>query len=321
MKKLIVNADDFGLTEGVNRAILGGHHNGIITSATLMANGPAFDSAVVACLAAAALGVGVHLNLTHGRPVSRLTDVPSLVAPDGCFYPSPAGLVQQILTRRVRLAEVERELRSQIDKVASAGVRITHLDSHKHIHVVPQLFNVVVKLAREYGIRCIRCPIEPAWSALGPLLSGPRGWMRMNRQYLLGRALSTLAAFQAKKVTGAGLQRTERFYGLSQTGFLDAKLLETLLRELPTGTSELMCHPGYLDEALLATRTRLRNQRVTELEALTSPDTRALVTEMGIELVSYDKLCPAGPPTTRINKGAQRKNEGLWRGALGPMRL
>jgi predicted glycoside hydrolase/deacetylase ChbG (UPF0249 family) len=229
--------------------------------------------------------------------------------------------VQQILTRRVRLAEVERELRSQIDKVASAGVRITHLDSHKHIHVVPQLFNVVVKLAREYGIRCIRCPIEPAWSALGPLLSGPRGWMRMNRQYLLGRALSTLAAFQAKKVTGAGLQRTERFYGLSQTGFLDAKLLETLLRELPTGTSELMCHPGYLDEALLATRTRLRNQRVTELEALTSPDTRALVTEMGIELVSYDKLCPAGPPTTRINKGAQRKNEGLWRGALGPMRL
>lgn len=308
MKKLIVNADDFGLTEGVNRAILDGHNNGIITSTTLMANGMAFDSAVAACLTAPSLGVGVHLNLTQGRPVSPSSRVPSIVTSEGSFCASPGTLVWQILTRRVRLADVETELRSQIDKVASAGIRITHLDSHKHIHVIPQLFNVVVKLAREYRIDCIRCPIEPARSALGPLLSRPRGWMRMARQYLLGRALSTLAALQAKKVTGAGLQRTERFYGLSQTGFLDAKLLETLLRGLPRGTSELMCHPGYVDEALLGTRTRLRAQRVTELEALTSPDTRALVSEMGIELVSYDKLLPATDPAARKCKEPMRES-------------
>ena len=308
MKKLIVNADDFGLTEGVNRAILDGHNNGIITSTTLMANGMAFDSAVAACLAAPSLGVGVHLNLTQGRPVSPSSRVPSIVTSEGSFCASPGILVWQILTRRVRLADVETELRSQIDKVASAGIRITHLDSHKHIHVVPQLFNVVVKLAREYGIGCIRCPIEPAWSALGPLLSGPRGWMRMTRQYLLGRTLSTLATLQARKLAGAGLQRTERFYGLSQTGFLDAKLLGKLLRGLPRGTSELMCHPGYVDEALLGTRTRLRAQRVRELEALTSPDARALVTELGIELVSYDKLLPAADPAARKCKEPMRES-------------
>lgn len=299
MKKLIVNADDFGLTEGINQAILDGHNNGIITSTTLMVNGMAFDSAVAACLAAPSLGVGVHLNLTQGRPVSLPSKVPSIVTSEGSFYPSPGGLAWQILKRRVRLGDVETEFRSQIDKAASAGVRITHLDSHKHVHLIPPVFSIVVKLAREHGIGCIRCPIEPAGSALGSLLSWRRGWMRTSRQYLLGRALSTLAAFQAEKLTGAGLHRSERFYGLSQTGFLDTKTLGTLLRGLPRGTSELMCHPGYLDEALLGTRTRLRAERETELEALTSHHIRGLVAETGIELISYDKLLPAVDPATR----------------------
>lgn len=299
MKKLIVNADDFGLTEGVNRAILDGHTNGLITSTTLMANGMAFDSAVAARSTAPALGIGVHLNLTQGRPVSRPSLVPSIVTSEGSFYSSPGMLVRQILKRRVRLGDVETELRSQIDKVASAGISITHLDSHKHIHLIPQFFSVVVKLAREYGIACIRCPIEPASSALGPLLSGSRGPMRVTRQYLLGRALSTLAVLQSKKLTGAGLHRPERFYGLGQTGFLDAEILEALLRRLPEGTSELMCHPGYVDEALLKTRTRLRIQRETELEALTSQTLRELIAELGIELISYDKLYPTAGPTAR----------------------
>ncbi|HET9178357.1 MAG TPA: ChbG/HpnK family deacetylase [Terriglobia bacterium] len=312
MKKLIVNADDFGLTEGINRAILDGHNNGIITSTTLMANGMAFDSAVAARSTAPALGIGVHLNLTQGRPVSLPSRVPSIVTSESSFYPSPGVLIRQILRRRVRLADIETELRSQIDKVASAGIRITHLDSHKHVHLGPPVFSIVVKLAREYGIGCIRCPIEPAWSALGPLLRRRRGWMRMTRQYVLGRALSTLAAFQTKKIRGAGLHRTERFYGLSQTGFLNTNTLGTLLRGLPRGTSELMCHPGYLDEALLKTRTRLRAERETELAALTSQHIRGLVAEMGIELISYDKLLPAVDPATR--KCNERLRESIPRG-------
>jgi hopanoid biosynthesis associated protein HpnK len=299
MKKLIVNADDFGLTDGVNRAILEGHNNGIITSTTLMANGMAFDSAVAASSTTPALGVGVHLNLTQGRPVTPASQVPSIVTSDGSLYPGPGILARQILSRRVKAGDVETELRSQIEKVASSGIRITHLDSHKHIHLLPPVFNVVVKLAREYGIDCIRCPIEHAPGALGPLLSGQSGWPRMARQYLLSRGLSTLAGLQANKVTDAGLHRPEHFYGLSQTGFLDATILAQLLRALPEGTSEIMCHPGYVDEALMGTRTRLQVEREAELDALTKKDIRELVREMGIELVSYDKLRQARNPASR----------------------
>ncbi|HVB28661.1 MAG TPA: ChbG/HpnK family deacetylase, partial [Terriglobia bacterium] len=212
MKKLIVNADDFGLTEGVNRAILDGHRNGIVTSATLMANGEAFDSAVAAASGAPALGVGVHLNLTQGRPVCPAAQVPSIVTSEGSFYPGPGILAWRILTRKVTPRDVEGELRSQIEKVASSGVRITHLDSHKHVHLLPPLFDLVVRLAREYGIGRVRCPVEPAASGLGPLQSGRGGWPRRARQYLLGRALSTLAACQVKKLENAGLCWPERFY-------------------------------------------------------------------------------------------------------------
>ena len=294
MKKLIVNADDFGLTEGVNRAIIDGHRNGIITSTTLMANSAAFDSAVAAGLAAPALGIGVHLNLTQGRPVSAASHIPSIVTPEGSFYPTPGVLARRVLTRKAKLRDIESELRSQIEKVASAGIRITHLDSHKHIHVLPAIFNVVLKLACEYRIDCVRCPVEPAASALGPLRSGRRGWLRMVKQFLLGRALSTLAAFQSRKVADAHLCRTDRFYGLSQTGFLNAAVLEQLLRALPDGTNEMMCHPGYNDEVLIQAGTRLRAQRETELEALTSPVIRRLLGELKIELISYDKLSLPG---------------------------
>lgn len=297
MKSLIVNADDFGLTEGVNRAILEGHENGIITSTTLMANGMAFDSAVAAALAAPKLGVGVHLNLTHGPPVSSASRVSSIVTPGGTFYPGPGILARRVLTRKAKLSDVESELRNQIEKIASAGIRITHLDGHKHIHLLPPIFSVVLKLAHEYGIDCVRCPVEPAVSALRPLRSGRRGWHDMAKQYLVGRALSTLAACQAGKLRGAGLYRTERFYGLSQTGFLNAALLEQILRALPEGTSEIMCHPGYVDEALLGVRTRLHGERETEIEALTSVHIRQLVTELRIELISYEGLVPSKDPT------------------------
>jgi hopanoid biosynthesis associated protein HpnK len=299
MKRLIVNADDFGLTEGVNRAIIDSHKNGIITSTTLMANGMAFDSAVAAASVAPALGVGVHLNLTQGRPVSAASQVPSIVTPEGYFYPGPGFLARRVLTRKVNPRDVETELRSQIEKIASAGVHITHMDSHKHVHLLPSIFNVVVRLAREYGINGVRCPVEPAASALGPLRAGSKVWPQRTKQYLLGRALSTLAVRQVKKVADAGLYRPERFCGLSQTGFLDTAILEQLLRKLPNGTSELMCHPGYVDEALLGTPTRLHSQRETEVEALTNANIRQLVAELGIELISYDRLSSVGAPTAR----------------------
>jgi hopanoid biosynthesis associated protein HpnK len=306
MKKLIVNADDFGLTEGVNRAIIHGHRDGIITSTTLMANGQAFDQAVESASAAPELGVGVHLNLTQGRPTCPASQVRSILTPGGTFYPSPGILARRILTHKVKPSDVENELRSQIEKIALAGVRITHLDGHKHIHLLPPIFSVVVKLAHEYGIDCVRCPIESASSALEPLLSGRPEWRGRARQYLLGRVLSTLAASQVKKLARAGLYWPPHFYGLSQTGFLDTPMLEQLLQALPEGTSEIMCHPGYLDASLRRTRTRLRAQREIELEALTNASVRQLVVDLGIELIPYDKLTAANKPTVgRCNEPMQ----------------
>jgi hopanoid biosynthesis associated protein HpnK len=290
MKNLIVNADDFGLTEGVNQAIIDGHRNGIITSTTLMANGMAFEQAVTASAANPALGVGVHLNLTQGRPICTASQIPSIVTPEGFHYPTPEVLARRILTRKVDLGHIEAELRNQIQKIVSAGVHVTHLDGHKHIHLLPPIFDVVLRLAREFGIQCVRCPIEPATSALGPLQSGRRGRLRMAKQYLLARALSSLAGWQREKVARAGLHCPDHFYGLSQTGFLDRELLERMILEVPAGTSEIMCHPGYMDDALLQTRTRLRTQRETELQALTEPRIRQLVNDLQINLISYGGL-------------------------------
>jgi|YelNatPaOPRAMG01_1025707.scaffolds.fasta_scaffold34479_2 hopanoid biosynthesis associated protein HpnK len=299
MKKLIVNADDFGLSNGVNRAILDGHRHGIITSTTLMANGAAFDSAVASALTSPELGVGVHLNLTQGRPVCAASQVSSLIRADGTFYPTPGILAWRIMAGKVEPAHIENELRNQIGKVASAGIRITHLDSHKHIHLLPPVFRLVLKLACEFGIRGVRCPVEPASSALGPLRAGREGLVEKAKQFLLARTLSTLASCQVNEIRHAGLWRTNYLVGLSETGFLDASILERMLCSLPEGTTELMCHPGYIDDELLGTRTRLRTERETELRALTSAGIRRLVTDLGIELISYASLpqtkWPASP--------------------------
>jgi hopanoid biosynthesis associated protein HpnK len=293
MKRLIVNADDFGLTEKVNQAVADGHERGIITSGTLMANGLAFDSAVALARAHPKLGVGVHLNLTEGSPVSGPSSILSLVDGRGAFYVGPLALATKITQRKISLADVERELRAQIETVLAAGVRATHLDSHKHVHLMPPIFDLVIKLAQEYRIQCVRCPVECPADLIRLVRRNSSAWLAVLKQYVLGWALSALASSQKRKLERAGLAWTTHFYGITHTGFLDAESLAEILRRLPHGTSELMCHPGYVDAALKRTPTRLLRQRVTEIEALTRPEIKRFVTELGIELISYGALVGA----------------------------
>jgi len=149
MKRLVVNADDFGLTEGTNQGILEAHERGILTSTTLMANATAFDSAVELARRSPRLGVGVHLSLTGDRPVCDPTAVPSVVGDDGRFFRGPVELAQRMFAHKVHLAEVERELAAQIEKARRAGIEVTHLDGHKHVHMLPGVFPIVVRLARQ----------------------------------------------------------------------------------------------------------------------------------------------------------------------------
>ena len=289
MKQLIVNADDFGLTEAVSIGIMYAHNHGIVTSTTLMANGRAFDLAVLMARTAPRLGLGVHLNLTQGRPVSPAQRITSLVSSDGQFHWSPGRLLRALVMRQVNLDEIETELRAQITKVCRAGIRPTHLDGHKHVHLLPGVSQKVIRLAQEFSIPSVRCPKEIA-PDLPALLRGRSSRTKVFKQYLVARAVSTFARGFAEQLAQAGLLFPAHFCGLTQTGFLHLRGLLDILGRLPEGVSELMCHPGYLDDDLVASGTRLLAQREAEIRALTSPKVRRVVADCGIELIGYQHL-------------------------------
>src|ERR1051326_2832164 len=289
MKKLIVTADDFGLTKRVNQGIIETHCRGIVTSTSLMANGTAFEDAVARAREAPRLGIGAHLNLTEGPTVSRPTLARSLVNGHGELRAGPMTVSRRIATGKIRLGEVELELRAQIEKILKAGIELTHLDGHKHIQLLPSVFDIVLKLAAEYGIKGIRCAVEPAGIVAAVKQVRRRGAGGV-KQFGLGRALSLFAARSRGKARRAGLLTPQYFLGISQTGFLDILELSRILNNLPSGTSELMSHPGYVDEALAQTPTRLLEQRQKELAALTDPAVLDLIARNNIQLVSYREL-------------------------------
>jgi len=289
MKRLIVNADDFGLTEGVNRGILEAHRNGIVTSTTLLVTGAAFSSAVALARHTPALGVGIHLNLTEGQPVLEAHEIPSLVK-NGSFRRGLAQFSKDVVTGKVKLQEVEAELRAQIEKAFAAAIQPAHLDGHKHVHMLPGVFGIVVRLAREYGMAGVRCSGEPAAGAAELVGKTAGQSAKMLARYVAGRGLSVLSRRFQEKLRQGGLACPEYFFGITHTGFLDRESLLRILRRLPEGTSELMCHPGYVDAELGRLPTRLREQRHRELEALTQPEVKAFVAEHGIELIRYKDL-------------------------------
>jgi hopanoid biosynthesis associated protein HpnK len=294
MKTLIVNADDFGLTPGINQAIIAGHDGGLISSTSLLANGEAFTSAVVLSRQAPRLGVGVHLNLTEGQPVAPACSIPSLVNGQGRFARRPVRLWRATILGRVSAVDIEKELRAQIEKVLAAGIVPTHLDSHKHVHALPVLGRTTIRLARQYGIPAIRCVAE-RWCALGCLLARfPHARTTILRQFLNSCTLAIVSRRWSRQLRRAGVACAEHFYGVTPTGFLDEVLVREILCHLPDRTSELMCHPGFVDEALRQTPTRLLEQREMEYQALTRPEIKLLAKDLGVQLINYGELVGSG---------------------------
>ncbi|GAC1635424.1 MAG: chitin disaccharide deacetylase [Candidatus Acidiferrum sp.] len=290
MKDLIVNADDLGWTAGVNRGIAEAHRNGIVTSTSLLANGAAFEDGVKVARGLPALGVGVHLNLSNGAPVSALKSVASLADETGKL----SGGIEQVLLRlargKLKLAEVEREWDAQIEKIRVAGLSPTHLDGHKHVHMLPGLFPIALKLARKHGIGAIRISSEA--SSLRAALSGKSGkdaGVKL-KQGIQARGLKLLAGDARKLANKAGLEMTDYFCGIAQTGVLSRDGVLDLLESLPEGTTELMCHPGYADEDLAKSSTRLQESRATELAILTDTAVRKSVASHGIRLINYSQI-------------------------------
>jgi predicted glycoside hydrolase/deacetylase ChbG (UPF0249 family) len=292
VKQLIVNADDFGLTESVSRGILHAHQNGIVTSATLLANGIAWEMSIAASKQAPRLGIGVHLNLSEGIPVSPTFRVQTVVDAKGRLHLTPTRLWKAVVQRQVRLGDIETELRAQVMRVVEAGIKPTHLDGHLHIHILPRVSEIVVRLAREFGIVAIRCPLEPIRSILRPMKGDVAH--ATSKAAVQRRAVALAVSFFArrfrKRLEKAGLMCPAHFNGTSRTGLLDLRGVKDILLSLPDGISELMCHPGYLDADLVAVGGRLLAQREAELLALTSPVTIDLTVRQGIQLATYQEL-------------------------------
>ena len=287
MKNLIVNADDLGWTEGVNRGILDAFRGGIVTSTTVLANGRAFAEAVKTAKSAPRLGVGVHLNLSDGAPVADRESVTSLLDDDGQFADGPESLLWKRARRGLILDEVEEEWDAQIQKVRDAGIRPTHLDGHKHVHMLPGLFEIALELAKKHGIEAIRVSLEES-SLRTALASGSQHRTGVVlKQGVQARGLKLLARGARKQASRIGIATADHFCGIAQTGELTLEGVEQLLKSLPEGTTELICHPGYADETLQKTPTRLQASRQRELEILTDTRIRNLVASQGIRLIDY----------------------------------
>ena len=290
MKALIVNADDLGWTTGVNRGIAETHRNGIVTSASLLANGDAFDDGVNVARALPAMGVGVHLNLSDGRPLTGARAAPSLVNENGKLSSGPEQLLLKLARGKLKVSEVEREWDAQIEKIRAAGIAPTHLDGHKHVHMLPGLFPVALKLARKHSIAAIRISNEA--SPLRTALSGnfSRNAGVLLKQGVQARGLKLLSRDAHKLADNAGIESADYFCGIAQTGVLTREGVLNLLENLPEGTTELMCHPGYTDDTLAHTPTRLQESRASELAILTDTSVRKSVASHAIRLINYSQI-------------------------------
>ena len=303
-KNLIVAADDFGLTNRVNEAIAIACRDGIVTTASLMVNTPGFESAVDIARRAPKLDVGLHLNLTQGSPVANPSSVSSLAGSRGFRYSHPVKLAAAVLTRKVSGAELEREIRAQIERALDSELWITHIDGHKHVHVIPAVFRILCRVAPEYGILAIRSPRERTPRLASMLARNQQSRAQILKQFAFGRLISAASA-ASQRNSANGLIAPKRFYGIMQTGFLDLAAFADVVHDLNEGFHELMCHPGFVDDQLNATPTRLLTQRERELELLTSNDVRDLLQQNGVALISYRDLVQ--------NYGNRRPNSVLHR--------
>jgi predicted glycoside hydrolase/deacetylase ChbG (UPF0249 family) len=274
--RLIINADDFGYSAGVTRGIIEAHAAGSVTSTSMMANGVDWENAVRLARANRKLDVGIHLNLVQGRPLLR---VPSLTDPrTGEFYPLGA-FARRAMLGRIDADELEAETLAQIARVRGAGIAVTHLDSHRHAHAMPGIFPVVARVASEVGIRVVRIPREP-------LGINPMDVAATSRKIVLRVALAASHAL----LLAPPLMATDHFRGISlQGGTHFAKRLGRALDTLEPGSTELMVHPGHVDEALAA-QDPYTLPREKELAELTSAGVRERLKRGDIELVSFAAL-------------------------------
>jgi hopanoid biosynthesis associated protein HpnK len=288
--RLIINADDFGFTSGVNRAILEAHTTGVVTSSTLMANGPAFAEAAQLAKAAPRLSIGCHVVLIDGEPVVPIHDIPTLTARNSAtprFRDGLKSFAARALAGRINPEEIEAEACAQIRKIQSAGIKISHIDTHKHTHIFPAVLQPLLRAASACGVRAVRNPFGPRFPLKSTqILARPSLWSRVIEVGILRR----FARKFCDVVEQEGFSTPDGTLGIEVTGALDETLFRAVAQSISEGTWEFVCHPGYHDADLNSARTRLRASRETELRVLTLPHARKVLSDQGISLISYHDL-------------------------------
>jgi len=290
VRRLIVNADDFGFTSGVNRAIVEAHTRGVVTSATLMANGPAFAEAAQLAKTLPQLSIGCHVVLIDGTPVLAPDQVSSLTDGRGNTASFRDGLktfAARAITGHLSPDEIEAEAAAQIRRLQSCGIAVSHVDTHKHTHLFPAVLRPLLRAAAACGVRALRNPFGPRrpWRS-SQMLARPGLWTR----YAELRFLRHFAAKFREAVERESFVTPDGTLGIEVTGVLDETLFRAIAEDMPEGTWEFVCHPGYNDAELRAAKTRLRQSRETELHALTLPQAREALHRNGIALISYRDL-------------------------------
>jgi predicted glycoside hydrolase/deacetylase ChbG (UPF0249 family) len=294
-RTLTITGDDFGLTPGINRGIVVAHTRGVLTHASLMATAPFAADAIRLARDTPSLSVGVHLMLVDGAPCLPGRLVPTLVDGGRHFRPSAGAFVRDWVLARLNVIEVELELRAQIERVFAGGVRPTHLDSHTHLHMWPPIFEIVARLALEYEIPSIRLALERPLLRLVIETAGDP----VARHHAVHNLSMAPLAWVDARMFAPWKQRPAAFAGRTYTGMMTPERLARVIARLPAGDSELMTHPGYVDEHLASVRTCLREERERELEILCAPSTRALLERECVRLAeigvrgTWDVVRPA----------------------------
>ncbi|MHC4267839.1 MAG: carbohydrate deacetylase [Planctomycetota bacterium] len=281
MKQLIVNADDFGLTSEVNHGIIQCFKKGIVTSASLLAVGEGFFDAVQLIKKNPLLDVGAHLTLTEETSILSKQEIPTLVDDYGKFRKNTYQFFYDYIRKRILKSEVKKEFEAQIVKIYKSGIKISHIDSHQHIHLFPDILDIVLELARKYGIKYIRCPNERIeFSNIFIAKKIPRLIQQIT--------LNSFCFFARNRLKRYAV---DHFFGFFDGGHLEKCRLLKILAKQHNGISEIMCHPGsYLNGKTSKKYSHWNYNWQDELKCLLDKDVINVIKQKRIKLISFSEI-------------------------------
>jgi len=281
----IINADDFGLSPGVNRGIVSCFRDGVLSSTTMLVNLGAFDDAVRLARENPDLPVGIHLSLLWGPPVSDPARVPSLLDGEGMFPSALSTLALRYALGRLAAEQVRLEFRNQIRVFLDAGLRPTHVDTHKHVHCLPGVLDALIAAVGDCGIERVRLPVERPLE----LPTHPGLPARSRKSAAKRRLIGFLCRGARARLDSARIRTTDHFVGIEQMAGLNSDVLKLILSHLRSGVTEIMCHPGFVDDQARQYSSTPPHREV-ELEALKDPRVKDCIAAGAIRLIHYGDL-------------------------------